>query len=125
MIVIMLISSDLKLKSPSGKQMVLDFFRHKRPQVCTNRIDIINPVLTYSSVCQAYPWQVAPQQSLLPFRFDNTKVSIVEEKKDILRKKMFTFAKKCKAIIGLKQKCKVLLGQSQKKCKVFLGRDNV
>ena len=35
---------------------------------------------------------------------------------------MFTFVRNCKVLSGRKQKCKVLLGQSHKKCKVFLGR---
>ena len=35
---------------------------------------------------------------------------------------MFTFVKNCKVISGRIQKCKVLLGRNQKKCKVFLGR---
>ena len=99
------------------------FFRHGRLQVYqTNRAANSNPVLTYLSVYQMYPWQVAPQQSLLPFRFDNAKVSIFEEKDFTFPKICLLLQKKCKAITGLKQKCKVLLGLSQIKCKVFLGR---
>jgi len=102
------------------------FFRHGRLQVYqTNRAANGNPVLTYLSVYQMYPWQVAPQQSLLPFRFDNAKVSIFEEKDFTLPKICLLLQKKCKAITGLKQKCKALLGLSQIKCKVFLGRDSL
>ena len=85
-----------------------------------------NPELTYSSVCQIYPWQVAPQQSLFTFLFDNTKIAIIFVKKIknlFFTKKRLTFAKICKAILGLKRKCKVVVGFNQKKCKVFSGRD--
>ena len=132
MIAMMLSDSGLRLKSSSEKQMGLGFFRHGRPQVCKNRIDAINPVLTYSSVCQTYPWRVAPQQSPLPFRFDETKVIILanfcnyfvffKQKVGNLKKILLPLPKNCKVISGRNQNCKVLLGRNQKKCKVFLGR---
>jgi hypothetical protein len=37
-------------------------------------VDSTTPFFDYRhSVGRTYPWQVAPQQSLLPFRFNNTK----------------------------------------------------
>ena len=144
MIAMMLSNSGLRLKLPSEKQMGLGFFtctvyevrgRHGRPQVCKNRIDAINPVLTYSSVCQTYPWRVAPQQSPFPFRFDEAKIItfsnfrnyfvFFKQKVGNLKKILLPLPKNCKVISGRNQNCKVLLGRSQKNCKVFLGRDTL
>src|SRR5690606_28921885 len=36
-----------------------------------------SPPFKRHSVGRTYPWQVAPQQSLLPFRFNNTKFKSV------------------------------------------------
>ena len=80
-----------------------------------------NPYST-SRVGQTYPWQVAPQQSLFPFRFDNAKVSILKEidkTSTFFPKKVLSLQNKCKIKTGLKLKCKVLLGQSQKNVKFF------
>ena len=140
MITMMLSNSDLMIKLQSIQQIVLGFLRHGRPQVCKNRIEVINPALTYSSVCQTYPWQVvsehsrtvAPQHSPLPFQFDEAKVIVFtifcnyfvffEQKVSNIQKIQLLLSKNCKVISGLNQNCKVLVGRSQKKCKVFLGR---
>ena len=54
-----------------------------------------NPYFT-SRAGQAYPWQVAPQQSLFPFLPDNAKVSIVEEKKIFCKRKCLPLQKNVK-----------------------------
>ena len=103
------------------------FFRHVTTKINKRIANSDNP-RTISCIGQIYPWQVAPQQSLIPFPFDNTKVSIFEEidKTSIFfSKKVLPLQNKCKAKTGLRQKCKVLSGHSHKKCKVFLGRDTL
>ena len=49
---------------------------------------------------EIYPLQVAPQQSLFPFRLHN----------------------KCKPISGLSYICKPISGQTEKKCQLISGR---
>ena len=112
MITIMLSNSDLMIKLQSIQQIVLGFLRHGRPQVCKNRIDVINPALTYSSVCQTYPWRVAPQHCPLPFRFDDAKVitftvfcnyfDFFERKVGNIQKIQLSLPKNCKVVSGLR-----------------------
>ena len=52
---------------------------------------------------EIYPLQVAPQQSLFPFRLRN----------------------KCKPISGLSYICKPITGQTEKKCQLISGRGTV
>lgn len=73
----------------------------------------------YRLTNQIYPWQVAPQQSLIPFLFDKTKVIIFYEfveKKMNFANKCLPLQNKCKVITGLIQKCKVVLGLNQNNC---------
>ena len=132
---------DTEIKMSKNRQQKMNFLKvflgmkvtdNVRNELIQRRDHLFdNPFYSrhYRLTNQIYPWQVAPQQSLIPFLFDKTKVIIffqkLAEKKINFPKKSLPLPNKCKVIIGLIQKCKVLLGLIQNKCKDFLGRDTL
>ena len=82
------------------------FLGMKLPKYIERIASIDNPYNTFC-IGQIYPWQVAPQQSLCLFQFDNTKVINFIKK----LKNLFFVIKSfyiCKHKIGLKINCKLI-----------------
>src|SRR5690606_27527327 len=67
---------DIKPRQPMQHK---GFLRHTPSGMLLKKRKAMNnsPPFKRHSVGRTYPWQVAPQQSLLPFRFNNTKFKSV------------------------------------------------